>query len=144
MAIPFNRHTVDGKLIRFPQDYRGKLVLLYFWADWCPDCAKEIPNVRQAYDTFHARGLEIVGLSIEPDNQQKKLVDFVQDNKMPWPQTYDGKLWLGKMAQTYFILTTPTGFLVDGDTGKILATRNDLLGPALSKTIEKALADKKR
>ena len=142
-APSFQHKTLDGKTIRFPTDYRGKLVLLYFWADWCPDCFKEIPNVRQAYETFHARGLEILGLSIEPDDQQKKLANFLEENKMPWPQTYDGNLWLGKMAQTYFVLTTPTGFLVDADTGKILATRNDLLGPALSKTIEKALAARK-
>lgn len=143
-APSFQHKTLDGRLIRFPADYRGKLVLLYFWADWCPDCARELPNVRKVYDAFHSRGLEILGLSIEPDNQQKKLVDYLQTNRMTWPETYDGKLWLGKMAQTYFVLTTPTGFLVDADTGKILATRNDLLGPALSKTIETALAARKR
>jgi thiol-disulfide isomerase/thioredoxin len=143
MALPFTHKLVDGKMLHFPNDFKGKLVLLYFWADWCPSCAKELPNVQRAYETYHTRGVEFQGVSIEPDNHEKDLVEYTQTNKLPWPETYDGKMFQGELAQLYFVLDTPTPFLIDGDTGKILATREDLLGPALNKTLDKFLAARK-
>jgi thiol-disulfide isomerase/thioredoxin len=143
-AIPFTHRLVNGRTVHFPADYRGKLVLLYFWADWCPNCAKELPNVLATYAKYHPRGVEILGVSIEQDNHQQDLVEYTQTNKMPWPQTYDGKLFAGHLARLYFVLDTPTPFLIDGDTGKILATRTELIGPALSKTLDRFLARRKR
>jgi thiol-disulfide isomerase/thioredoxin len=143
-VIPFEHKLLDGKTVHFPDDYKGKLVLLYFWADWCPDCAKEMPNVIATYAKYHARGVDILGVSIERDDHQQALAEYTQTNKIPWPQTYDGKLFAGQLAKLYFVLDTPTPFLVDGATGKILATREDLIGPALSKTLDKFLAQRKR
>ena len=79
--------------------------------------------------------LKQIGLSLT-------LYTDTQDNKMPWPQIYDGKYWQAEIAQKYNVDSIPRAFLVDGDTGKVLATGNDLRGEQLAGTVEKALAKK--
>ena len=141
-AVPFQAHATDGHLVRFPEDYRRHLVLLYFWATWCGDCGREVPYVTAAYRKFHSRGLEILGISLDHPDQGPQLASFTKDHGMDWPQVYDGKTWDAAIAQLYFVHSTPTALLVDGDTGIILAKGLELGGDWLAETLARRLKER--
>jgi peroxiredoxin len=138
-APSFEAMTTDGGTIHFPQSYKGKLVMLDFWATWCPPCRAEIPHVAAAYAQYHAKGFEILGVSLDRPNASEKLAQFTKENQMAWPEIYspDGH---SAVAQTYSIDSIPHAFLVDGDTGKIVAEGDAIRGDNLAPAIEKALA----
>jgi len=139
-ALAFEAKTTDGDTIHFPQSYKGKLVMLDFWATWCGPCRAELPHLSSAYEKFHAKGFEVLGVSLDQANASEKLAAFTKENKMPWPEVFDGKYWQATVAQAYYIESIPHPFLVDGDTGMIVAEGNALRGEELDGTIEKALA----
>lgn len=141
-AMPFTAKTTDGKEVRFPDDYKGKVVLLDFWATWCGPCVKEVPNVVANYEKYHDKGFEILGISLDQAKAEEKLANFTKEKKMTWPQVYDGKWWQAKVGQTYAIDSIPAMFLIDGDTGAILASGGDCRGELLGPALEKALAAK--
>jgi thiol-disulfide isomerase/thioredoxin len=139
-ALAFEARTMDGTAVSFPQGYKGKLVMLDFWATWCGPCRAELPGLTKVYAKFHDKGFEVLGVSLDQTNATEKLAQFTKDNNMPWPEIYDGKFWQAAVAQQYFIDSIPHPFLVDGDTGMIVAEGEALRGDALSGTVEKALA----
>ena len=143
-APAFQAKTTDGKTVNFPTDYKGKVVLLDFWATWCPPCRAEVPNVVAAYQKLHSRGFEVLGVSLDQANASEKLASFAKDNRMSWPQVFDGKYWKAEIAQKYSIHSIPRPILVDGDTGIILADGKEARGENLAPAVEKALAAKKK
>ncbi|HYE60458.1 MAG TPA: TlpA disulfide reductase family protein [Phycisphaerales bacterium] len=143
-AIAFEATLLDGKKVKFPDDYKGKIVLVDFWATWCPPCIKEMPNVVAAYEQFHDRGFAVLGVSLDRPNAEQKIADKAKELKMPWPHVYDGGYWDARVAKMYGVQSIPKAVLVDGTTGKIIATGGDLKGKKLAETIEKALTEKGR
>jgi len=139
---PFKTKKMDGKTVNFPQDYKGKIVMLDFWATWCGPCMGEVPGLAKAYQEFHPKGIDILGISLDQPNSADKVKQVTGDNNMTWPQVYDGKFWQAEIAQLYGINSIPAAFLVDGDTGTILAVGNSLRGPALEETWKAALEKK--
>lgn len=118
-------------------NYKGKIVLLDFWATWCGPCVHELPNVIKTYGTYHPKGFEIIGVSLDED--KAALDDFLKKQNMPWVQYFDGKGWENKLAGQYGITSIPATFLLDG-SGKIIG--RDLRGEALEAAVAKALTAK--
>jgi thiol-disulfide isomerase/thioredoxin len=115
--------------------YKGKVVLIDFWATWCGPCVQELPNVIAAYGKYHNKGFEIVGVSL--DRERDTLLAFLKENKMTWPQYFDGLGWKNKVAATDGIQAIPATFLLDGE-GRIIA--KDLRGGALDQKLATLLA----
>ncbi len=132
----FNEKDTDGKPLSIA-NYKGKVVLIDFWATWCGPCVKELPNVLQAYEKHHAAGFEIIGISL--DSQAEKLEKFVKEKNMPWPQFFDGKGWENKLAQQYGVNSIPATYLLDRE-GKIIG--KGLRGEKLEEAVAAALAKK--
>jgi peroxiredoxin len=118
-------------------NYKGKVVLLDFWATWCGPCVHELPNVIKTYDTHHKQGFEIIGISLDKD--QEKLASFTKEKNMTWVQYFDGLVWQNKLAVKYGINSIPATFLLDGQ-GTIIG--KDLRGEDLENAVTKALAKK--
>jgi peroxiredoxin len=116
--------------------YKGKLVLVDFWATWCVPCVAELPNIIKAYNKHHSNGFEVIGISLDQDEQ--KLKSFLKAKEIPWPQYFDGKEWQNKLAAKYGIDSVPATFLLDRQ-GKIIA--QDLHGEALEEALTKALTN---
>jgi thiol-disulfide isomerase/thioredoxin len=117
---------VDGKEVDLAK-LRGKVVLLDFWATWCPPCREEVPNVVAAYKKYHDKGFEIVGVSLDQDKD--KMLAYTKENGMTWPQYFDGEGWGNKISTGYDIHSIPAMWLID-KKGALATTegRSDLDG----------------
>jgi peroxiredoxin len=132
----FDEKDLSGKALSL-HSYKGKVVLIDFWATWCVPCLMELPNVQATYRKYHDRGFEVIGVSLDVDLET--LRRFVADRGMPRPQYCDVKKWDGKLALQYGVQKIPTTYLLDRE-GKIIGA--DLTGENLEKAIAKAVGEK--
>jgi len=118
----------------------GKVVLVDFWATWCGPCVAEIPNVLEQYEKYHAKGFEVVGISLDQDRQA--LEKFVTDQKVPWPILFEeseGDGWQHPLATYYGISGIPTVILIGRDGNVItLDVRGEKLGERLAELFKDA------
>lgn len=102
--------ATDGARIDLA-NYRGKVVLLQFWATWCPPCRAEMPMVQRVYATLHPKGFEILGISL--DNDRDALNGYLREHGIAWQQYFDGKMWENAVAARFGITAVPQLFLID-------------------------------
>ena len=142
----FVKTTLDGRKVSFPNDYKGKLLLIDYWATWCGPCLAEVPGVRAAYTKLHDQGFEILGVSLDNAGQRDLLVNLTKSKGMSWPQVYEGNGIQSDLTKLMFMgnYAIPSALLVDGDTSEILSVHNELRGAFLAPTVEEALKKKAR
>ena len=125
----------DGKMHKISELVgNGRYVLVDFWASWCGPCRAEMPNVLEAYNIFHDKGFEVVGVSF--DNKKAAWIKAIGQLKMPWLQISDLKGWQCAAAPVYKVDEIPDNILIDPQ-GKIID--RGLRGKALHTRLEKLL-----
>ena len=112
--------TPAGKRVSLA-NYRGKYVLIDFWASWCRPCRAEHPNLLKAYEAYKNRNFEVLGISIDDEKARAKWLQAIADDQMPWTQVSDLRGPQNEAAQRYNINAIPQNFLID-PTGKIVTT----------------------
>ncbi len=132
----FNVADTRGSMVTLDQ-YRGKVLVLDFWATWCPPCVDEAPEMVALYNKYRAQGMDMVGVSLDSDAQA--LENFTRNYKMPWRQIFGGKNWDSYLAKLYQVRTVPCPVVVARD-GTIFAF--NVRGEQLERAVVAALAER--
>ncbi len=132
-APDFELNSPDGSPIKLSQ-YKGKYVLLDFWASWCGPCREENPNIVKQYKAFAAKGFEIFGVSL--DDNKEDWVRAIRSDNLQWNHVSDLKRWDSKVAALYKVDAIPASFMIDR-SGKIVA--KNLRGADLEKFLSETL-----
>ncbi len=102
--------TLDGASLDLAS-LRGRVVLVDFWATWCPDCLRDFPTIKALHARYHDQGLALVGVSLDRD--RAALARFLSDKEITWPQAYDGKGWDNDVAKRFSVRAIPEVWLLD-------------------------------
>ena len=130
IAPDFTQSDTNGNPIQL-SSYRGRYLLLEFWASWCGPCRVENPGIVAAYSKFHAKGLDILGVSL--DEKRDKWMEAIKKDNLGWSQVSDLKHWNNNVRALYGVEYIPMNFLIDKD-GKIIARA--LTGDDLTKKLD--------
>jgi peroxiredoxin len=115
-------------------EYKGKYVLLDFWAAWCAPCREENPNIVRQHKAFAAKGFDVLGVSLDDDKGD--WMRAIRYDNLQWNHVSDLKRWDSKIAALYKVEGIPASFMID-PAGKIVA--KNLRGPDLQKFLQETL-----
>jgi len=118
-APDFTLPDINGTPVSL-SSYKGKYVLLDFWASWCGPCRQENPNVVKAYNKYKVKKFTIIGVSLDKPGAKDAWVAAIKNDGLAWTQVSDLQFWDSKAAKLYGITSIPQNFLID-PTGKIIA-----------------------
>ena len=133
MAPDFTLPNVDGEMVSL-SSFRGKYLLVDFWAKWCKPCRIENPNIVKAYERFHDKGFDILGVSL--DRNRDDWLKAIEEDRLTWNHVSDLKYWNSEVVPLYNIKGIPFAVLLDPE-GRIIA--KNLRGPALQAKLEEVL-----
>ncbi|TCD04206.1 AhpC/TSA family protein [Pedobacter frigidisoli] len=133
VAPAFTVNTADGKPVSL-SDYKGKYVLVDFWASWCQPCRQENPNVVKVYNKYKTKNFDILGISLDTD--KAAWLGAINADGLMWTHVSELKDFNGETVKKYQVQAIPTSYLID-PTGKIAAKnlRGDELDAFLGKTL---------
>lgn len=120
--LDFTQNDADGNPVTASKvigDSKNRYVLIDFWASWCGPCMGELPYLKEAYITYSPKGFEILGVSLDQDRDS--WINAVKENEMNWIHVSDLNYWSNEVARLYNINSIPANFLVDCETGLIIA-----------------------
>jgi peroxiredoxin len=135
VAPEFSQANVDGRQVRL-SEFRGKYVLLDFWASWCGPCRQENPNVVKVYNQFKDKNFTVLGISLDRPGAKSAWLKAIEDDKLTWTHVSDLNFWKNEVAVMYNVTGIPQNFLLDPE-GKIVA--KNLRGEQLEAALDQIL-----
>jgi peroxiredoxin len=135
MAPDFTQNDTLDKPVQL-SSFKGKYVLVDFWASWCGPCRKENPNVVKAYNAYKDKGFTVLGVSLDNPGAKDKWLKAIHDDGLTWTQVSDLQGWANAAAKSYGVQAIPQNFLVDPQ-GKIVG--KNLRGEELDKKLAELL-----
>ncbi|HVO67997.1 MAG TPA: TlpA disulfide reductase family protein [Syntrophales bacterium] len=129
LALDFILKDLDGRNVRL-SDYKGRTVLLYFMATWCPECRSTISQLKEIYSLYNAKGLVLLNINVM--ESREKALAFSKKNSLPFPTLLDGD---GKVYQSYGVVGVPVKALIDRN-GRIICWNCRTLDKMLEKQFE--------
>jgi peroxiredoxin len=139
LAMDFTQNDTLGSPVML-SSFKGRYVLVDFWASWCGPCRAENPNVVKVFNKYKDRNFHIIGVSLDRPGQKERWMKAIHDDKLEWTQVSDLKFWDNEVAKQYGIKAIPQNLLLDPD-GKIIA--KNLRGEELDQKLEQAMEAKK-
>lgn len=134
-APDFSMPDVNGKEVKL-SSFRGKYVLVDFWASWCGPCRSENPNLVNAYNQFKSKNFTVLGVSLDRPGQKDKWLQAIKDDKLAWTNVSDLQFWNSPVVSLYGFDGIPFNVLLDPQ-GKVIA--EGLRGPGLEGKLEEVL-----
>ncbi len=135
VAPDFTQNDPSGKPISL-SSFKGKYVLVDFWASWCGPCRQENPNVVKVYNQYKNKNFTVLGVSLDQPNGKDAWLKAIKDDGLTWNHVSDLQFWNNEAAALYGVRAIPENFLID-PKGKIIA--KDLRGAELEQTLAQVL-----
>ncbi len=131
MALDFTQNDTLGKPVSL-SDFKGKYVLIDFWASWCGPCRVENPNLVNAFNQYKDKNFTVLGISLDQPGKKDLWLEAIHKDELHWTQLSDLKFWNNAVAKQYGISSIPANLLID-PSGKIIA--KNIRGEELHKTL---------
>ncbi|RKR81321.1 peroxiredoxin [Mucilaginibacter gracilis] len=130
-APDFTQNDVNGVPVKLAS-FKGKYLLIDFWASWCGPCRQENPHIARVYDHYKGQNFTILGVSLDKQEEKDKWLKAIKDDGLIWTQVSDLKYWQNEVSNLYKVSFIPQNYLID-PTGKIIA--KNLKGDDLDKKL---------
>lgn len=135
-ARDFTVETISGSKFTLSLQ-KGKVVLVQFWASWCPGCRAEMPNVKKLFEEFKDRGFDVIGISL--DYEKENMMKYLEETGVKWNISFSGKGWEDETVKLYGVNSIPSLWLVDK---KGILRYFDVRGEELRKAVLELLSEK--